>query len=401
MTRWYWAFVLAGVAVHLSVAVAVWLIARKTGGLLPNSDEAYIVSKANVIVSAWLEDRMLQWRDVSVAETNPGFYYLVAVVRRFVTEDLLALRMLNAGLGLAALAVWHAVLRTSNAPRAAAMAFVLIAVWVPSPALWSALILKEAAMYLLLGLHVLAVARLLQDPSIRWVDVALYAASILLLSVLRNYVAFVALALSAGVLLYAVGLRRALLAFLVALAATLLLNPYALTLFAYKFAGGWASLHVVDWMLGQSELLALGPPRTATGDWTVEGINAGTSTGGAALPPGTPVWLKAWLFLSFPLPWQATSLLQKVASPEAVLILLSLPVVVIGAALKLRQRDPLAIYVLVLMFALAAIYVTFVNNLGTLYRIKSSLLLPALYFGVPGAFWVANRLSHARVAGSG
>lgn len=391
-------FVAAGAAVHLLAAVAVWLLARKSGGLLPNSDEAYIVAKAGAIVAGWLEGRLVQWRDISVAETNPGYYYLVALVRRFLTEELLALRLMNSALGLAAIAVWYAVLRRAGDARGAAIAFVAVAVWIPSPALWSALILKEGAMYLLVALHVLSVARLLRAEAARWPDLLLYALTILLLSGLRNYVAFVALALSVPLLCYARGVRCGLLAFLLALGATLLLNPYALTLFAYKATGGWISVHALDWLLGHSELLAMGPPRTGSGDWTVEAISAGTSTGAAAIMPGTPIWIKTWLFLSFPLPWQASSLLQAVASPEAVLILLSLPVVAVGMALRLRQRDPLALYILLLMAALAAIYLTFVNNLGTFYRIKSSLLLPVLYFAIPGAAWLAGRVSRRRAS---
>lgn len=390
--RRIWFLVLAGALVHVLAALAVWLLLRNSGGLLPNSDEAFIVTKADTIISSWLQGGPVLWRDITYSETNSGYYYLVALVRRFVTDELVALRLMNASLGLAALSVWYAVLRIAGEPRAVAAAFVAVAIWIPSPTLWSALILKEACSYALLALHVLAVARLLRRPDFGWGDLALFALSILLLSGLRNYVAFVALSLSVPVLLYARGARCALLAFLLALAATVLLNPYALTLFAYKATGGWISLHVVDWLLGSSELLSTGPLRAAVGTWTVESISAGTSTGAAAIPPGTPVWVKAWQFLSFPLPWQATSMLQKVASPEAVLILLAFPVVSVGVVLKLKQRDPLALYILLLTGALAMIYVTYVNNLGTLYRIKSSLLLPALFFGIHGAIWLVGRL---------
>lgn len=386
-----WILVLAGVVVHLLAAVAIWALLRKSGGLLPNSDEAFIVSKADLIVRGWLEGRVVQWRDITYSETNPGFYYLVALVRRFLTEELLALRLVNAGLGLAALSIWYAILRVGGETRAVAAAFLLAAVWIPSPVLWCSLIIKEAAMYALVGLHVLAVARLLRRPGSNWADVALYVLSIVLLSCFRNYIAMIALALSAPVLWFSRGARHGLLVPLAAFAAAVMLNPYALTLFAYKATGGWVSVHVIDWLLGHSELLVTGPPGTATGAWTVESISEGTSTGAAAIAAGTPIWMKAWLFVSYPMPWQATSLLQKVASPEAVLILLSLPLVAIGIALKLRQRDPLAVYILLLMGALAVTYVTYVNNLGTLYRIKSSLLLPALFFGIHGAIWLAAR----------
>jgi hypothetical protein len=391
--RRIWILVVAGALVHVLAAVAVWLLLRKSGGLLPNSDEAFIISKADVIVRGWLEGRMVQWRDITYSETNPGFYYLVALVRHFLTEELLALRLMNAGLGLAALSAWYAILRVGGETRAAAAAFLLAAVWIPSPVLWCSLIIKEAMMYALLGLHVLAVARLLRGPGCSWADAALYVLSIVLLSCFRNYIAMIALALSATVLWYSRGARHGVVVPLAAFAAAVLLNPYALTLFAYKATGGWVSLHVVDWLLGHSELLVMGPPGTATGAWTVESISEGTSTGAAAIAAGTPVWMKAWLFVSYPLPWQATTLLQRVASPEAVLILLAMPLVAAGIALKLRQRDPLALYVLALMAALAVVYVTYVGNLGTLYRIKSSLLLPALFFGVQGAIWLAGRLA--------
>jgi len=393
-----WFLVLAGVLVHVLAALVVWVLLRKSGGFLPNSDEAFIVSKADIIVRGWLEGRLVQWRDITFSETNSGFYYLVALVRRYLTEELLALRLMNAGLGLAALSLWYAILRVGGETRAVAASFLLVAIWIPSPVLWCSLIIKEAVMYALLGLHVLAVARLLRCPGFSWADVALYALSILLLSCFRNYVALIALALSAPVLWFARGARHGFLAPLVAFAAAVLLNPYALTLFAYKATGGWVSVHVVDWLLGYPELLVMGPPGTATGSWTVASISEGTSTGVTAIAIGTPIWVKAWLFVSYPLPWQATSLLQAVASPEAVLILLSLPLVAIGIALKLRQRDPLAIYILLLMGALAVIYVTYVNNLGTLYRIKSSLLLPALFFAIHGAIWLAARLPRRAAA---
>ena len=350
--------VIAGGALHLLVGCALWWHFRKYGGVLPDSDEFANLAKAGQLVAAWRGGDWIPWDRISTGETNPGYYFVLALIRFVAPDQLLLLRLCNVLACVVAIWLWWRTLLRNRETHEVASLFLVAALWIPSPMLWSALILKEAFVYALVAANGLVFARILRSPGPDAGQAAWFALSLLALSYFRNYTALMLLALSLPFMAYAKGWRTAIILGLGAAAAMLLLNPYLLGL------------------VGQDVVAA----------------NAATSAGGSALPAGTSLWSKFWLFLSFPMPWQATSAFQKLAAPEVLLFLLSLPAIAAGIYLKLKTRDPLGCYVAAVAIATAAVCIVFVNNLGTFYRVKSSLMFAFAYFAAVGIQPVLARL---------
>lgn len=390
----YRALVIVGIVLHVLIAVAVWWHLRQYEGVLPASDESYNLGNAERLVTEWRQGRAPDWDEITTSETNPGYYYLLAGARWAGIEHLLGLRLINVLAGLAAIWLWSRAMRANGEPPAAARCFVVVTLLVPSLALWSTLLLKEAVVYALVAAHVLVLARVIAAPRVAARDIVFYAATLLVLSYFRNYASLLLLGLSAVIIARAKGLATAL-AFAACAAVTLLLfNPYLLMLVGYKLWGEAVRIRFFDWIAGNAELITGGPKSGSFGP-PIAVTNRETGVGGSAIAPGVPLWEKLWLFLSFPLPWQAQSALQRLASPEVVLFLLALPVAIAGAIVKLRQRDLFAIYIVTLSVAIAAMYIVMINNLGTLYRIKSSLMFAYVYFAAIGAHAIRLKLRGA------
>lgn len=390
----YRALVIVGIVLHVLIAVAVWWHLRQYEGVLPASDESYNLGNAERLVTEWRQGRAPDWDEITTSETNPGYYYLLAGARWAGIEHLLGLRLINVLAGLIAIWLWRRAMLANGEPPATMRLFVVAALLIPSLALWSTLLLKEAVVYALVAAHVLVLARVIAASRVAVRDIVFYAATLLALSYFRNYASLLLLGLSAVIIARAKGPATAL-AFAACAAVTLLLfNPYLLMLVGYKLWGEAVRIRFFDWIAGNAELITGGPKSGSFGP-PIAVTNRETGIGGSAIAPGVPLWEKLWLFLSFPLPWQAQSALQRLAAPEVVLFLLALPVAIAGAIVKLRQRDLFAIYIVTLSVAFAAMYIVMINNLGTLYRIKSSLMFAYVYFAAIGAHAIRLRLRGA------
>ena len=110
----------------------------------------------------------------------------------------------------------------------------------------------------------------------------------------------------------------------------------------------------------------------------------GNSTGGSAIPLDTHWFAKVWLFLSFPLPWQATSVFQKIVVPEVVVTLLLLPLALHGMWLKCAQKHTFGIFLLAWLVVMSLFYIVLSANLGTLFRHKITLMFIYNYFVAVG-----------------
>ena len=345
------ALVALGVLAHLVVALVVWRILLPAGGLLQESDEVLNVRWGDEIAAALGSGRWPAWFEITQVETNPGYYYWTGFVRLLFPDQVLPLRLANATFCLAAIVLWTGALRLRGEPAATVLAFLLVALWLPSPMLWSSLVLKEAAIYCCVAGVAFGLAGILSARD-RIPPVALlaYVLSLTAFCFFRNYVAVLVLLLTLGPLWYARGWRVAALCGSAAAACMVILNPY---LFAI-----------------------------AKTDLAVAQVS--TRIGASAIAADTPLVQKIWLFLTFPLPWQASSTFQQLATPEVLLFLLAVPAIVIGLVRKFRERDPFAAFVLLWLVSLSAVYIGVVNNLGTLYRAKSSMLFGYAYFAAVG-----------------
>lgn len=357
------ALVVLGALVHVGIALAVWQILLSSGGLLRESDEVLNVSWGDEIAEALRRGHWPEWSEITLIETNPGFYFWTGFLRLLFPGDVLPLRLANVMFCLAAVFLWTGALHLRREPRETVILFLLAALWLPSPMLWSSLVLKEAAIYccvagVAFGLAWILAARDRIPPA----ALLVYALSLTAFCFLRNYVAVLVLGLTLGPLWFARGWRVAAVCGLTAAACMVISNPY---LFAI-----------------------------AKTDLAVAQVS--TRIGASAISADTSLLQKVWLFLTFPLPWQASSMFQQLATPEVLLFLLAVPAIVVGLVRKFRARDPFAAFVLLWLVSLSAVYIGVVSNLGTLYRAKSSMLFGYAYFAAAGfpalIDWIRKRL---------
>lgn len=96
-------------------------------------------------------------------------------------------------------------------------------------------------------------------------------------------------------------------------------------------------------------------------------IQSGTTTGGRSL-----------------LPWQATTLFQKMAVPEVLLFLALVPAVLYGIWVQMHEKNQVAILMMSICLSFGGLNLWIVNNLGTLFRVKSMLVPYFLYLAAIG-----------------
>jgi hypothetical protein len=363
-----------GCITHLGLALVVnwWLTTDSGPSILQNSDEVIYHGIGQQIGVAFHNGTPLSEAFPDSQDSHRGFYYFVGGLI-FLGAEPLHLRMVNAAIGICAPILFLLLMREAGIGMIGQkIAFTLSMFW-PSSILWTSLILKEAVGYSLTALVLLATAKMIMRQAISWADIGLFAAGLLALSFFRSYAALV------------------LLVVLSLMSALMMREPRQMILI-----GGGVLILVAEVNQEVFELFirALGY-RDGYGDeigyLTI--VQTATAQGGSAIAPETSFLMKLWNFVTFPLPWQANTLFQKLAAPEVLLGLLLLPSFFYGLWEQISKRNPVALPMLVVLLVFCGLYLYIVNNLGTLFRIKSALSIYYLYFVAFGldSFWAKFR----------
>lgn len=195
------ALILFAFAIRAALAIGVFAGAEALGrrGFVTGDDAAY---------------SDLAWNWLQYVHGNPqepwvppawnanlylfGVYtYFVAAVFSFVGHDPVAAEVVNGAMATASLVLFYDLARHWFDRRAALLTAVVTGL-LPSAALWSALNLKDAGVYLLVSIVMWVVGRF---GSLRVIHVALGVASFLLLRGLRSYV-FLALAIAVPIAMF-------------------------------------------------------------------------------------------------------------------------------------------------------------------------------------------------------
>lgn len=360
---------------HLGLAWGMdwWLTSSSGPPILQNSDEVTYYGVGHKIATAWRDDAPLSQAFAGIRDSHRGYYYIVGALISFGAEPL-HLRMVNASIGVCASILFLLILRESGLSSIGLkIGFILSMFW-PSSIMWTSLILKEAVGYVLTAMVLLAATKMIMRQVFSWTEIGLFAASLLGLSFFRSYAALLLLVLLT--LMSALMVREPKRMFLVGgsvfiLVAVVNQEVFELFIRALGFRDGY---------------------RDEVGYLTI--VQASSAKGGSAIAPDTSFLLKFWHFVTFPLPWQANTFLQKLAVPEVLLGLLLLPSFFYGLWDQISKRNPVALPMLVVLLVFCGLYLYIVNNLGTLFRIKSALSIYYLYFVAFGldAFWARMRL---------
>ncbi len=376
--KFFLAVFAAGCLAHFGMAFSVnqWLSTDGGPALLQNSDEITYYAVGKKIAAALREGAPMSPAFEGSKDPHHGYYYVIGGLL-YAGAEPLQMRLVNAGISILAPILFVFLIREAGGGiLEQKIAFALSMFW-PSSVFWTSLILKEALGYALTALVLLASARIVMRQNFSFQDMTMMAASVLALSFFRSYASLLLLAVLTlvGAILMRERGRMVLLGCIITAIVTVL-NPDMFELF-------WR-------VMGQ---------RPGYDEQYWNAIQIGSARGGSSVTLETSIFTKLWLFVTFPLPWQATTLFQKLAIPEVLLSLVLVPSAILGCWLQLREKNPVAVQLMAVFLIFVGLYTYIVNNLGTLFRIKSSLSIYFLYFVAVGlaSFWKQVKLRRLQV----
>jgi 4-amino-4-deoxy-L-arabinose transferase-like glycosyltransferase len=308
-----------------------------------------------------------------------GMMYMVAVIYKIVGRNLLATQYVNCVLGAATAALTYMMTMEIFPNKTVARAAAILTAFFPALIIWSCQGLKDGPIVFLLALSMLAVLKLGEQFSVRYL-VAL-ALSLCCLLTLRFYV------------FYIVGLAGG---------AAFILGRHRLT--AQSFARQMIIITVVSLALGY-----FGVSRYATQQIEVYGsaeevqrmrldaaqsaesgfgrdLDVSTTSGAiTAVPVGLTYLLLA------PFPWQFGSFRQMLTLPEMVVWWCALPLLALGAWFTIKHRLREIAPILIFTSLLTLTYSIVQGNVGTAYRQRAQLLVFYFIFVAVGFVLVREK----------
>jgi len=292
-----------------------------------------------------------------------GMIYLVAAVYEVVGRNMLATQFVNCVIGAAtaplAFMIAIEIFPNRNVARAAAV----LTAFFPSLIIWSCQGLKDGPIIFLLALSMLAILKLGERFTVRYL-VALALALCCLLT-LRFYVFYI-VALAGG--------------------AAFILGRHRLT--ARSFARQLIVIIVVSLALGyfgvsryatqqlevygtgeQLQRMRLDAAHSAESGFAGDMDVSTTSGALSAIPIGLTYLLLA------PFPWQLGSFRQMLTLPEMIVWWSSIPLLVLGAWFTIKHRLRQIAPILIFTSLLTLTYSIVQGNVGTAYRQRAQLLV--------------------------
>ena len=307
---------------------------------------------------------------------RPSYIHLNAVFHYLFGESSIALVVLNmfAGVWTALLTFYltREFLSVSSAKVAA-----LLTAFFPSLVLWSILNIRDALATLAIVLLVLYGVRL--SKGFRASHVVIFAASLLGLGLLRDYMAFLVVS---GLAIGSVTALRP--DRLVGTMAFGTVVGLAFTYFADQV--GLFSTMRPEEALETAQILRLGLQAGATSAF---GIGAETETVGGALRY-LPLGVSYLLFSPFP--WAIQSSLQLTAMPETLLWYPLFLLALKGVRISLRGRLTNVIIVLAVLVIVVSSYALVEGNFGTAYRHRAQIMPLFFVFSGVGLSWLKERV---------
>jgi 4-amino-4-deoxy-L-arabinose transferase-like glycosyltransferase len=307
---------------------------------------------------------------------RPGYYHLNAVFHTVFGESRLGLVVLNMFAG-----VWTALitfyLTREILPVASAKVTAVLTGVFPSLVLWSVLNVRDALATLFTVLIVLYGMRLSKRfrPSDAWI----FAAALLGLGLLRDYMAFlVVLGLGIGIAT-AISTERVIPTVLFGTAVAL-----ALTYLADQ-VGLFTTIRP-EGLLEQAQVLRGGLQRDATSAF---GVGADTRTVGAAIQY---IPIGAAFLLFAPFPWDIATALQAAAMPETLLWYPLFLCALLGFRISVKNRATGVFVPVSVLLVVVSSYALVEGNFGTAYRHRAQIMPLFFVFSGVGLSWIQVRV---------
>ena len=297
------------------------------------------------------------------ASSGWGMLYMVAAIYRIVGRNPLATQFINCALGAATALFAYMIAAEIFPNRRVARAAAMLTAFFPSLIIWSCQGLKDGPIVFLLALSMLAILKLGDRFSLRYL--AALALCLVCLLTLRFYVFYI-VAL-AGTAAFILGRRR-----LTAqsFARQLIIIGMISLALAYFGVSRYATQQFEMYGSGHElQRLRLDAAQSAASGFGQD-IDVSTTTGAiSAIPIGF-----TYLILA-PFPWQLGSLRQMLTLPEMVVWWCAIPLLTLGAWFTVRHRIREIAPIVIFTSLLTLTYSITQGNVGTAYRQRAQLLV--------------------------
>ena len=306
------------------------------------------------------------------ASSGWGMMYVVAAIYKIVGRNPLATQYVNCALGAATAPLAYMITAEIFPNQRVARASALLTAFFPSLIIWSCQGLKDGPIVFLLVLSMLAILKLGDRFTVRYLG-ALSLCLVGLLT-LRFYVFYI-VAL-AGVAAFVLGLRRLTAQSFVRQLIVITLVSFAL---AYFGVSRYATQQFEVYGSGQQlQRMRLDAAQSAESGFGRD-VDVSTTSGAiSAIPIGMTYLLLA------PFPWQLGSFRQMLTLPEMIVWWLAIPLLVLGAWFTIRHRLREIAPILIFTSLLTLTYSIVQGNVGTAYRQRAQLLAFYLIFVAVG-----------------
>lgn len=303
-----------------------------------------------------------------------GMMYWVAGIYTLVGRNMLATQFVNCALGAATAPLAYLMATEIFPSKPVARAVAVLTAFFPSLIIWSCQGLKDGPIVFLLALSMLAVLRLGNRFSVRYLTAL--AAALCCLLTLRFYIFYI-VALAGGAA-FILGRRR--LTAQSFLRQLIVISLVSLAL-AYFGVSRYATQQLEAYgSADQIQRMRLDASRSAESGFGRD-IDVSTTSGAmSAIPIGFTYLLLA------PFPWQFGSLRQMLTLPEMIIWWLAIPLLVLGAWFTLKHRIREIAPIMIFTSLLTLTYSIVQGNVGTAYRQRAQLLV--FYFIFVGVGFV-------------
>ena len=312
-----------------------------------------------------------------------GMIYMVAAIYRLAGRDMLATQFVNCVLGSATAPLAYMIATEIFPNKSVARVTAGLTAFFPSLIIWSCQGLKDGPIIFLLAISILAILKLGDRFSVRYL--AALALALCALLTLRFYVFYI-VALAGGAA-FILGRRR-----LTAqsFARQLIVVVVVSLALAYFGVSHYATQQLeVYGNADQLQRMRLDAARSA-GSGFAQDVDVST-TGGAVstIPLGLTYLLLA------PFPWQFGSFRQMLTLPEMIVWWCCIPLLVLGAWFTIKHRMREIAPILIFTSLLTLTYSIVQGNVGTAYRQRAQLLVFYFIFVAVG-FVLMREKRHAR-----
>jgi len=297
------------------------------------------------------------------ASSGWGMAYMVAAIYKIVGRNMLATQYVNCVLGAATAPLAYMIAMEIFPNRTVARVAALLPAVFPSLIIWSCQGLKDGPIIFLLVLSMVAILKLGDRFTVRYVGALALALGSLL--TLRFYVFYIVVV--AGAAAFVLGRRR-----LTAqsFARQLIVIGVVSLAFVYFGVSRYATRQYDIYGSGeQLQRMRLDASRSAQSGFASD-LDVSTTSGAiSAIPIGF-----TYLILA-PFPWQMDSPRQLMTLPEMMVWWCAVPLLVLGGWFTIRHRIREITPILIFTTLLTLTYSIMQGNVGTAYRQRAQLLV--------------------------